>query len=215
MKRILFLGNQVVQLEHIIKTYEAYRLESGLWKSDVFVKDKQNVKAATHILSTSVQQCLVTWNYERTISTQTYLKIGQNMLTAFTEPNVSIREHARSAWSAVSFLRLWKVWINISGFKTKTSFISDQTYRDFILAGHSNISSMKIYSIYFPESVYQPWMFGSNECEDLFAGLRGFCKGRSMLDMIELSGCIQKLKELKIKKTGRAKSIYCARLEQL
>ena len=48
-------------------------------------------------------------------------------------------------------------------------------------------------------------MFGSNECEDLFAGLRGFCRGRSnlcMLDMIELSGRIQKLKELKIKKQG-------------
>ena len=49
---------------------------------------------------------------------------------------------------------------------------------------------------------YQPWMFGSNECEELFAGLQGFCKGRSnlcMLDTIELSGHIQKLKELKIK----------------
>lgn len=49
---------------------------------------------------------------------------------------------------------------------------------------------------------YQPWMFGSNECEELFAGLRGFCKGRlnlCMLDTIELSCHIQKLKELKIK----------------
>ena len=137
VERILFLGDQVVQLEHIIKTYEAHRLESGLWKSDIFVKDKQNVKAATRILSTSVQQCLATWNYQRTISTQTYLKIGQNMLSAFTEPNISIRERAQLAWSAASFLQLWKVWINISGLKTETSFISDQTYRDFVLAGHS------------------------------------------------------------------------------
>ena len=76
LKRVLFLGNQVVQLEHIIKTYEAHRLESGLWKSDIFVKDKQNVKAAARILSPSVQQCFATWNYQRTISTQTYLKIG-------------------------------------------------------------------------------------------------------------------------------------------
>ena len=89
---------KVVQLEHIIKTCEAHRLESGLWKSGIFVKDKQNVKAATRILSTSVQQCLATWNYQRTISTQTYLKIGQNMLSAFTEPNISIREQAQLAW---------------------------------------------------------------------------------------------------------------------
>ena len=98
VKRVSFLGNQVVQV--------------------VFVKDKQNVKAATRILSTSVQQCLATWNYQRTISTQTYLKTGQNMLSAFTEPNISIRERAQLAWSVVSFLRLWKVWINISGYKS-------------------------------------------------------------------------------------------------
>ena len=159
-------------------------------------------QAATRILSTSVQQCSATWKYQRTITTQTYLKIGQNMLSAFTEPNISITERAQFAWSAESFLRVWKVWINISGYKTETSFISAQTYRDFILAGHSLILSMKIYSISFPDTPYRPWMFGSNECEDLFAGLRGFCKGRSnlcMLDMIELSGRIQKLKELKIK----------------
>ena len=119
---------KVVQLEHIIKTCEAHRLESGLWKSDIFVKDKQNVKAATRILSTSVQQCLATWNYQRTISTQTYLKIGQNMLSAFTEPNISIRERAQLAWSAVSFLRLWKVWINISGYTSGLSAVECLVY---------------------------------------------------------------------------------------
>lgn len=205
VKRVLVLGNHVVQLEHIMKTYEAYRLESGLWKSDIFVKDKQNVKAATRILGTSVQQCMATWNHERTKGTQIYLKIGQNMLSAYTEPNISIRERSRLAWSVVSFLRLWKAWINISGFKVESSFISEQTYRDFILSGHNIILSMKIYSDYFPDQPYHPWVFGSNECEDLFAGLRGFCRGKSnlcMLDMIELSGRIQKLKELKIKTNG-------------
>lgn len=97
---------KVVQLEHIIKTCEAHRLESGLWKSDIFVKDKQNVKAATRILSTSVQQCLATWNYQRTISTQTYLKIGQNMLSAFTEPNISIRQRMHPIGMVSSVLPL-------------------------------------------------------------------------------------------------------------
>ena len=120
---------KVVQLlEHIIKTCEAHRLESGLWKSDIFVKDKQNVKAATRILSTSVQQCLATWNYQRTISTQTYLKIGQNMLSAFTEPNISIRERAQLAWSGVSFLRPWKVWINISRYTSGLSAVECLLY---------------------------------------------------------------------------------------
>ena len=64
---------------------------------------------------------------------------------------------------------------------------------------------MKIYSIYFPNQPYHPWMFGSNACEEHFAGLRGFCRGKSnlcMLDMIDLSGRIQKLKELKLQGIG-------------
>lgn len=89
----------------------------------------------------------------------------------------------------------------ISGFKTETSFISDQTYRDFILSGHSIILSMKLYSIYFPDQPYHPWIFGSNACEDHFAALRSFCRGKTnlcILDMIDLSGRIQKSKELKL-----------------
>lgn len=205
LKRVLILGNHIAQLEHVIETYKTYRLESGLWKSDILVKDKQNVNAATRILGTSVQQCMAAWNNKRSVGTQAYLKIGQNLLSAYTEPNLSIRERSRLAWSVVSFLRLWKAWINISGNKMESSFISDQTYQDFILSGHSIILSMKIFSVYFPDQPYHPWVFGSNECEDLFAGLRGFCRGKSnlcMLDMIELSGRVQKLKELKITTKG-------------
>ena len=91
-----------------------------------------------------------------TIGTRVYLKMGNNMLRAYTEPSISIRERSRLAWSAVSFPRLWKTWLMISGFKTETSFISDQTYRDFILSGHSIVLSMKLYSIYFPNQPYHP-----------------------------------------------------------
>ena len=80
----------------------------------------------------------------------------------------------------------------ISGFKTETSSISDQTYRDFILSGHSITLSMKLYSIYFPNQPYHPWMD---------AALRGFCRGKSnlcVLDMIDLFCRIQKLMEFKL-----------------
>ena len=123
VKRILVLGDQVVQLEHLIQTYDTHKLVSGLWKNDILVKDKQNVKAATRILESTVQQCMASMDAQGTIGTRVYLKMGQNMLRAYTEPSISIRERSRQAWSAVSFLRLWKTWLMISGFKTETSFI--------------------------------------------------------------------------------------------
>jgi len=84
-------------------------------------------------------------------------------------------------------------------------FISDQTYNDFILTGNGIILSMKIYSVYCPNQPYHPWMLGSNACEEQFAGLSGFCRGKSnlcKLDMIDLSGRIQKLKALKLLGVG-------------
>ena len=56
MRRVLVLAKGVVQMEHLMKTYEMNRIRSGLWKSDVFVKDKENVDAALRILQDEVRQ---------------------------------------------------------------------------------------------------------------------------------------------------------------
>ena len=56
MRRVLVLGKGVVQMEHLMKPYEMNKIRSGLWKSDVFVKDKENVDAAFRILQDEVRQ---------------------------------------------------------------------------------------------------------------------------------------------------------------
>ena len=50
------------------------------------------------------------------------------MLSAFTEPNISIRERAQLAWSGVSFLRPWKVRINISRYTSGLSAVECLLY---------------------------------------------------------------------------------------
>ena len=187
-------------MEHLMKTYEKDRIRSGLWKSDVFVKDKQNVNAALRILQEEVRICMKEWNDEKTICTRVYLKIGHFMLRAYTETNLSVEERANLAWAPVAFLRFWKAWVKISGLNVDTNFISLQTYEDFILSGHSLIPSMKLFVTYFPNHSFQPWTCVSNRCEELFSKLRGFCRGKSnlcMQDMLDLPGRIQKLEEMK------------------
>ena len=56
MRRVLVLGKGVVQMEHLMKTYEMNRIQSGLRKSDVFVKGKENVDAALRILQDEVRK---------------------------------------------------------------------------------------------------------------------------------------------------------------
>lgn len=157
-------------------------MRSGLWKSDIFVKDKQNVDAARRILQQEVRICMREWNEKETVSTRVYLKMGQYLLRSYTKRDISVKE----AWVPVVFLRYWKIWLRISGHNVDNNFISLQTSEDTTLPGHSLLLSMKIFSIYFPNHPYQPWTFGSNSCEELFSTLRGFCRGKSNLCMQDL-----------------------------
>lgn len=70
------------------------------------------------------------------------------------------------------------------------------------LAGHGLTLAMKMFSVYYPNHQFHPWAFGSQRCEDFFAKLRCFCRGKpnlTLLDMIDLSSRVQKLEELKLR----------------
>ena len=66
--RLLVIGHGVTQLEHLMKTFESDRMRCGLWKSDVFVKDKQNVQAAVRVLQKEVRVCMEAWDVKETPS---------------------------------------------------------------------------------------------------------------------------------------------------
>jgi len=187
-----------------MRLYEGKKLASGLWKSDVFVRDRQNVDAALRILQPQVRQCLQEWNDQCTEAIRIYLKIGYNMMKGYREENLSVKERAKLAWTAVCFVRLWKAWIELSSYMVESSFISLQTYNDMILTGHILVISMKLFAEHFPNEHFHPKAFGSDSCERLFARLRGFYRGKSnlcMLDILDICGIILKLEELKYTKT--------------
>ena len=66
IERPTIIGDGVAQLEHFMKTYENDKMRCGLWRSNVFVKDKQNVQAALRILQKEVFVCMEAWNAEET-----------------------------------------------------------------------------------------------------------------------------------------------------
>lgn len=200
VRRLLVLGNGFVMVEDLMRLYESKKLKSGLWKSDVFVKDRQNVDTAIRILQPQVRQCLREWNEDQTEAIRIYLKAGHNMMVAYTMENLSTKERAKLAWSTVCFVKLWKAWLEKSHYDVESSFISLQTYNDMIIAGHSLILSMKLYAVYFPDQPFHPSTSGSDSCERLFSRCRGFCKGKTnlcMLDLLDICSRLLKLEELK------------------
>lgn len=99
------------------------------------------------------------------------MSVGSCLLRCYADNEISVRERAKLAWSPVIFLRLWKIWISSKQYYSKTHFISDQAYTDTILAGHSLILNMLIFSKYFPDVPFYPSFFGSDACEVLFSYL--------------------------------------------
>lgn len=177
VKRILIIGEGTAQIEHCMKVFEIDRIRSGLWKSDVFVKDRQNVDAVMRILQKEVRVCMKEWSDRETLATRVYLKMGHYLLQAYTERELTVQQRAKLSWAPLTFLRYWKAWLKISGYDVNSHFISKQTFDDTILAGHSIIISMKMFSLYFPNQVFHPWTLGSQKCEQLFGKLRCFCRG--------------------------------------
>lgn len=87
-----------------MQIYTKYKLKSGLWKSDVYIKDKQNVDAAIRIISPCVRKCLADWCDDQTKATQVYLAIYNSLFLHFTGETIQPRERTKLAWTAVIFL---------------------------------------------------------------------------------------------------------------
>ena len=199
---MLLIGDHFAKLEHLMLVQQQFKLESGLWKSDVFVRDKQNVDAACRILDEKVITCLQNYKHENTAGTEIYLKMGQGLLSAYSEPTLSVYDRTRLVWRTVTFLRLWASWSKVEGKEHRAFFISDQTFTNTILAGHSFILSMLLFHTYFPDATFSSSTFGSDGCENIFSQLRYFVKGKNnfnMREMLEYAQRIQRLNEMKWK----------------
>ena len=93
-KKLLLMGKSVAQIENLMTIYDIYKLESGLWKSNIFVCNKQNVDAAKRILNPAVCQCLKKSNDALTKGLGVYLSVGSSLLCCFTDKSVSPKERA-------------------------------------------------------------------------------------------------------------------------
>ena len=111
------------------------------------------------ILQPKVNACLTKSNVGLTKGLRVYLSIGFSFLRCFSDTSLAPKERARLVWQPVIFIRLWKKWILFQQYDTDRHFISDQTYADTILSGHSVILNMLIFAKYFPDVPFCPCFF--------------------------------------------------------
>lgn len=96
-RRLLVMGPECAMLEHISQVFQNYRLATGLWQTDIWVKDKQNVVVALRLLHPRVRSCLLNFDDNETVATRVYLKTGQKMRNAYACNNLTIAERIEEA----------------------------------------------------------------------------------------------------------------------
>lgn len=197
-RRLLVMGGKCAMLKHLMQVFNDYRLVTGLWQTDIWVKDRQNVGAALRLLLPRVRSCLSNYNEHETVATRVYLKIGQKMRDAYACNNLTVAERVEAASMPVVFLRLWRKWLITENYDVNINFIGDQTYRDTIISGHALILVVKVFAMYYPGEPFAPWLFGSDQCEKLFAKIRCFQKTKTnvaLIEMIDICARLRKLSE--------------------
>lgn len=87
-----------------MKVFENDRIRLGLWKSDVFVKDKQNVNIVMRIMKIEVRVCIKAWSDLEIIGIRVYLKMGYFILQVYIERDLIVRERVKFVWVFMIFL---------------------------------------------------------------------------------------------------------------
>lgn len=201
VRRLLILGSYSVQLEHLmeIADSELYKHRLGLWKTDIKVNDKQNVNAAVRLFQIEVRECLNEMNEHKFRGTICYLKLGSLLYQIYFSKDLSVGERIRYAWAVVQFVQLWRIWMQISGYNIDRNFISDQTFRDVLIAGHSFILFTKLHFESHRNQPFEPWTWGSNSCEEVFAKARCFVRTKNNfchLEFLDICKRLQKVSEI-------------------
>lgn len=200
IRRLLILGDRLVQLENLMELAdkEEFKHTLGLWKTDIRVNDKQNVNAAIRLFHPNVQKHLE-YDMDKYTGTSVYLHLGTLMYEMYFKKDLEVNQRIKFAWTLVQFCRLWKTWLVLSKYSTDRTFISDQTYHDVIIAGQSFILMTKFHFLYHKDQPYEPWIWGSNSCEDVFSKSRCFVRTKNNFcysEFLDICKRIQKVTEM-------------------
>ena len=198
VRRLLILGHHLIQLEHLmeIADNEKYKHNLGLWKTDIKVSDKQNVNAAVRLFHPKVQECLYDCNSQKYKGTIYFLQMGTMLHDMYFDKSMHASVRIRHAWTLVQFLRMWKIWSKLSGYKMDKNFISDQAFHDILIASHSLILFTKFHFKENSRQPFEPWTWGSNACEEVFSKARCFVRTKNNFCHVEFLDICRRLQKV-------------------
>ncbi|KAL4126815.1 hypothetical protein QTP88_011024 [Uroleucon formosanum] len=182
---VLPMGRYAASLTHFQCLIDSYSKDKHfLTKSDLNSIDKMNFRAAEKMCSDNVIEFMK--SIPDTNGTVAYLSIMQFVISAFNDHNISIKDSIYKLWFAVFFLRKWKLWITSNkSYSCTANFISINSYHCIKINAHAIIKLVNTFktSVLNIEkepnntsglipSMFVPWLYSSQPCEQLFRTTR-------------------------------------------
>ncbi|CAF1537705.1 unnamed protein product [Adineta ricciae] len=161
----LRIGDANITIEHlqqIIDDSKTTKLDHRLTQTDIKPSDRQNFRSCLRITSSDVLYLLAC--QPGADGTRMYLQLIKLIITSYIEPETSIEERVKGAWTAVFLLRLWWVWLllvrllSLSSSKLNAHFL---TYLVLLVQQQQlPLESLNIH------------LFSSQTCESVFRSTR-------------------------------------------
>ena len=196
---ILVLGDVnacAAHLKFIISDFP--KEQHGLSARCLDVRDKQNYSCIETILGDGVFECLEKLDNKLcTKGTRKYLEIMRNIRDSFLNKSLSLQKRLYLAWKSLFQLRIWRVWLNMNGYKEEDHFVTSNAYICLELNCHFLLNvAINVKNGIFPPEALRFWLCGSQACEETFRILRSMSPMFSTIVNFTVKGIIQRVHRL-------------------
>jgi hypothetical protein len=201
--RILELGPFIISLNmlEVVRVY-CHHDEHGMRATDTERSgfDSMDVPSMWRLLSLKVATCLarcihgIDPNGEREgcapqtqlRGLQAYLMVLRRYAEIFMSRKLKHTERVKSAGMVVTFLRLWRLWLQKTAKKElKTSYLSNESVIDATLSCHFAVLWLKMFRELYPHLEPLLYRTGTDVCEIWFSMLGGFIQNKRVYSVLE------------------------------
>jgi hypothetical protein len=202
--RVLELGPYIISLNmlEIVQRY-CHQNEHGMRATDTARSgfDSMDVPSIWRLLSpkvaTCISRCIEGFGPNHHLDAgcapqtqlkglQAYLKVVTRYAEIFMSRKLKHIERVKSAGMVVTFLRLWRLWVQHTNEKSlKVHYISNESVTDATLSCHFAVLWLKMFRELYPDRAPLLHRTGTDVCEHWFSLLGGFVKNKRVYSILE------------------------------
>lgn len=192
----LIIGKFVISVNHLNDLINRFsRDKHYLTASVVEPKDRMNFDSVLRICDEKVIELLK--NVPGSDGTIIYLKLIDNIIKSYMDPNITPLERVELIWYAVFLLRIWRNFLSThKKYNLKTNFLSLNCYTCVELNAHNLVLCILYLKKINSAEHFLPVLYGSQQCESIFRQIRSFTSTYSTVVNCSVLEIIQRLKKI-------------------